>query len=262
MQPYFDMVRPTYVENWPAGLFNHSIATVHFGLSLEEAAAVLAHNAIKQEEGPPPTVAQSELVDRLIQKIEFLGRQFPGGFFVRLGSRSPKDSWTGYEGGFCCLDGKRAIALLLDSERVYEDLSLALKNAYCPHLVVREWVRLEPWQEFRCFVKGGELVGVSQYFYHDFFPEIAENHDGIQWAVKLFLDRIRAHLPVADVVVDVFVKIRRRGPEREHEVRLLEINPLCAYTDPCLFNWSRDRFEEFEFRFLTERPGQRGRRAG
>jgi len=25
--------------------------------------------------------------------------------------------------------------------------------------------------------------------------------------------------------------------------------PLMTYTDPCLFNWSKDNFEAFEFRY-------------
>lgn len=53
-------------------------------------------------------------------------------------------------------------------------------------------------------------------------------------------------------MVDVFVKVNVQGNERHWQAKLLEINPWGIYTDPCLFNWSRDRFEEFEFRYVTE----------
>lgn len=117
---------------------------------------------------------------------------------------------------------------------------------------MREWVDLAEWQEFRCFVKDRRLVGISQYFYDQVFPEVVEHHDGIQWAIEFFVKKIQPMLPTQTLIVDVFVRLRERAQEREWEVRLLETNPWSIYTDPCLFNWSRDTFGAFEFRYKKE----------
>lgn len=246
---YFEMVQPSYMENWPALLFNASVSTVHFPLTEKEVKALLGVNVCSLEGGSGSTPKDLKTLNALADKVEFFGKQFPGGFYVRLGSRSPKDSWEGHREGFRCQDGKKAIQLLADSERVYDDLCLARANNYAPHLVVREWVDLAGWQEFRCFVKDGRLVGISQYFYDQVFPEVVEHHDGIQWAIEFFVKKIQPMLPTQTLIVDVFVRLRERAQEREWQVRLLETNPWSIYTDPCLFNWSRDTFEDFEFRY-------------
>lgn len=252
MPSYFDQVKPTYIENWPAGLLNHSVATVHFPLAPAQVDGLIALS-LSIESDIMPKAKDYEAVDNLVQTIDKYISQFPNGAFIRLGSRSPKDSYTGYREGFRCLSGKHAIELLRDSERISDDLHLARGNGYTPHMVVREWLDIEPWQEFRCFYRGRKLVGISQYNYlkNVAYPEIAELADAIEWAIRKKSEIVASLLPADNVIVDYVYRVRQRGNERISEVILLECNPFMVYTDPCLFNWSRDDFAEFEFKYLN-----------
>jgi hypothetical protein len=253
---YFDMVRPTYIENWPDALVRLSIAQA--GIRLDrEMAEVLGGNILEFHEAFPepwfrPLTALEAQLDQAMA-------QFPAGVFVRLGSRSPKDSFLGCRRGFRCESGAQALALLCDaSERVYEDLSLALAQGYDPWVWVRQWLTIEPWQEFRCFMRGRELVGISQYNYHEHFPQVVEYHDSITWAIRSFFDlHFRAACHLSDVVFDVLVQRREYRhadglKETAWEVKLLEINPYCAMTDPCLFNWNKPEELDGSLRFRQE----------
>lgn len=250
---YFNAVKPTYIENWPAGLVNHSIATVHFPLSADQARALIAHSCLALEAGRIPTEEENRILKELETVVDHHIRQFPRGAFIRLGSRSPKDSWLGHREGFRCASGAHAVNLLCDSERIYDDLHLALANNYTPHLAVREWLEIHPWQEFRCFYCGRKLVGISQYNYlkQEVFPEIAELAGSIEWAIKQKSEIVAPLLPADDVVVDYIYRVKQHGNENVNEVVLLECNPFMIYTDPCLFDWSRDSFQKFEFRYLS-----------
>lgn len=251
MNGYFEQVKPTYIENWPAGLINHSVATVHFPLTTEEVDALIAHNIMSLENGEILTDEQGQILRRLEEKIDRLIKHFPRGAFVRLGSRSPKDSYEAYLKKYCYKTGKEAIMALCDSERVNDDLWLAKSNSYTPHIAVREWIVIHPWQEFRCFIRNKKLVGISQYNYlhREVFSEIKENADRIEWALRKKAEAVAPILPADDVIVDFVYKMREHGDVVVNEVILLEVNPYSPYTDPCLFNWSKDKFENFEFRF-------------
>lgn len=251
---YFKMVKPTYIENWPTGLINHSVATVHFPLITNQVRALIAHNYMTLEDGCIPTEEEKNALKELETILDSYIVQFPKGAFVRLGSRSPKDSYEAHKKSFRYQNGREAIIALCDSERIHDDLYLARANDYTPHLVVREWIKIEPWQEFRCFYRRRKLVGISQYNYlkKEVFPEIVEQSESIEWAIRLKSKMIAPILPADDLVVDYIYKVRRRGNELINEVVFLECNPFSIYTDPCLFNWSRDNFQELEFRFNQE----------
>lgn len=288
---YFDCVKPTYIENWSSELYQLSLAQVDVPLTLEEARALgrniielgetfvqrtpeqemhemkaidWANAAIRHKlgngpdpgpevkfpafvPGPPPDI--SDIRSRVAEAVS----RFPNGAFVRLGSRSPKDAWSAHgPTGMKVLPGEDPLRFLLDcSERVSDDLQLALANAYAPHIWVRQWVDIPAWSEFRCFMREQHLVGISQYDYlgKKVHAEIAQYADTIEWAIKnFFLDFHRACKNfLDDVVFDVFVKIRERKTpmvERITEVKLLEINPFGNMTDPCLHNWNKpDEFD-------------------
>ncbi len=187
-------------------------------------------------------------------------RQFPRGAFVRLGSRSPKDSWAwNRDPGPILDDGGDPLRFVLDvSERMSDDLLLALENDYAPHLWVRQWLDFDPWQEFRCFVKNRRLVGVSQQLTRAYFPEVEKDASIIVWAISCFFDQFRAESHLDDVVFDAVVSVKKRGNESEAEVKLLEINPSGPMTDPCLFDWNSG-FDK-TFRFVNEHRGMTTRR--
>lgn len=189
----------------------------------------------------------ADKIDAILQQ-----RRFCHGAFVRLGSRSPKDSITAHKEGMRCQDGRKAIRLLLGSERVAEDLALASAYNYTPSIAVREWVNIAPWQEFRAFFKGRRLAGISQYFYRHGYPELQDETmlDNIRQSIEEAGEELTPFFPAEDMVADFIYCFHDYGSKRIHQVRLLEINPYGPLTDPCLFDWSKDDFCALEFRIV------------
>lgn len=253
MTSYFDRVKPTYIEAWPQALCSLSLAQVDIPLSVEDAIALGTNILELYELFPKPWHRDiSGIRDRVADAVH----KFSKGAFIRLGSRSPKDAWTS---GRRCSTGSRALEILLGgSERIQEDLQLAIENHYEPHIFVREWVDLEPWQEFRCFMKGRQLAGISQYHYLDGpIKEILENKASIDWAIgQFFSSQFKNACHLDDVVFDVIVNMREVGEDRMWTVKLLEINPFFELTDPCLFDWRNGGNFDGSFKICvdSERP--------
>lgn len=251
---YFEFVKPTYIENWPKALADLSIEQIDIPLTIDEARA-LGSNIAEYGEAFGPVQSIKAIEHRVNEAV----KQFPNGAFIRLGSRSPKDSWR-REPTMRVLSVDRItrdsspLRFMLDcSERMSDDLRLAAQNDYAPHIFVRKWINLEKWQEFRCFVKDGELVGISQYYYDQFFPVISQEADSIEWAIKAWCDSYfvnASHL--RDVVFDVVVSMRGSGAIRQWGVRLLEINPFFNMTDPCLFSWDKPNDFDGSFRYVKQ----------
>ncbi len=184
--------------------------------------------------------------------------KFPKGAIVRLGSRSPKDAWSWIQDGAKLVVGDDPLKHIIGcSERMYEDLTLALNSGYAPHIFVREWIDIPKWAEFRCFLRNKRLAGVSQYYYHQYFPELDTNHDlvnhWLRYYVNNFIGPACADFP--EVIFDVAALINRReteiGTEVNVEFKLVEINPFFEMTDPCLFDWRGGGDFDETFRFLS-----------
>jgi hypothetical protein len=233
-------VSPTYLENWPSELRRLSIAQTGFELDARTLGAILS--AMDESSGKPDPEALHELA----AKIDSLLPQFPKGVFVRLGSRSPKDAYLSFDDdGFKVRSGAKAVVLLCDSMRVFDDLSLAQAADYTPWLFLREWKDIPDWTEFRCFMKDRKLIGISQYYHRSAYEEL-KGTTLIDWGIRMFFEtcfKPASHLD--DVVFDVFVNIKKdRTANQSIEVKLLEINPFGCMTDPCIFDWQKP--EEFD----------------
>jgi len=221
---YVDFVKPTYIENWPIELYNMSIAQVDIPVPDDIVDCILSE----------------KIPARLIPEIQKALDVFPMGAFIRLGSRSPKDSWTVHDKGMKTLSAKDAVESLGSSMRVFDDLFLAKNAGYKPHLFVRKWIDIPKWAEFRCFMHKRQLRGISQYYCieGEYFPEIENNKESIQWAItKFFKNSFKEASHMDSVVFDVFINVKKHGNESEWEVKLLEINPFFADTFPGLFKW-------------------------
>lgn len=242
---YWESVLPTYIENWPAALCSMSIAQVDVPLTVEDATALGANQVelfegFSDAKGIPDISGIRSRVAKAVEKM-------PHGAFIRPGSRSPKDSWDGHRNGFKILPGEDPLRLLLDaSERIDEDLRLAIQHDYPPHIFVRQWMEIPRWSEFRCFMRDCKLVGISQYNYlqGESFPEIAEAAGTIEWVIRdQFFPSFSKASHLDSVVFDVFLKRwTARDNSRVWEAKLLEINPFFEMTDPCLFCW-KDGFD-------------------
>lgn len=212
---------------------------------------------VEQPELPPERWEPADIGD-IRHRVSEAVAIFPRGGFVRLGSRSPKDSWLGHSEGFRCVasDGKDPLRFMLDcSERTADDLAAAIANNYAPHIFVREWVDFDKSMEFRCFMRGRKLVGISQYEYRDHFPDLKAERGRLQWVIETFFaTQFLPAIHLDDVVFDVFVKCRSGSPAVfVNECKLIEINPFFQWTDPCLFDWRNGGDFDGSFR-LNETP--------
>ena len=238
---FFRSAKSTFIENWPRTLCQLSIAQTKVQLSLDETVAFETYiknvwNSIEQRQPIPEAAIYDTLAERISDAMQLL--KCPTGWFIRLGSRSPKDSYLFHDKKGRCGSEHDALAMLTCmSERVVEDLWDAINMDYPVSIFVRQWLDIAPWTEFRCFMKNRKLIGVSQYQYHDTFAGLPKLIDSIRWAIEIFFEQFRIASHLDDVIFDVFV--RRHGPMHETtwEVKLLEINPFGAFTDPCLFDW-------------------------
>jgi len=246
---YFEKVKPTYIENWPASLDRLSIAQKGLPLTEDQAKSMSRCNGDWGAASDKDFQESLEVVSAVRRHVADMVEDFPFGTVIRLGSRSPKDSWAWHRQSGKTTSGDDPLAYLLDSsERVYEDLCLASMNNYLPWIWVRQWVNFQPWQEVRCFQRNGQIVGMSQYNYRKPSEEIREHASGFEWAIRQFHPTFAAACHLRDVVFDVIVKVQELIPDDgvktcRYEVVLMEINPFFEMTDPCLFSWKKDDFD-------------------
>lgn len=252
MSDYFKSIVETYIENWDPFLRKHSIATQLIPITRYWLDVLINCSYLNTESGYSPTDSELSTLTEIASAIDVQLKMFPNGAFIRLGSRSPKDSWLVYKQGMKCLTGKHAVNMFLDSERISDDLALSKANNYTPYIAIRQWLEIEPWQEFRCFYKDRKLVGISQYDYHKGYqPEIEKNISGIQLAIEIKSKDITKYLPYdGTVIADYIYKVKNRDNQYINEAILLELNPWTVLTDPCLFDWHKNNFEKSEFRYL------------
>jgi hypothetical protein len=245
---YLNKVVPTYIENWPDAMMALSIPQSDIRLSLIEAKAFY----LMVERGSQTCDDADSAIEKLRLEFSRALSRFPDGAFVRLGSRSGKDSEFALAHGLRVTIAEEAVQMLTSkSRRLAFDLRLAIKFGYQPHVFVREWREIPPWAEFRCFMKNRQLAGISQYDcknvgHHNW---ISDNANQIKHAISIFFDKFSGISHLDDVVFDIYLS---RGGSKDDslEVTLLEINPYFHHTDPCLFKWQDEDDFDGSFRFL------------
>ncbi|GIL61830.1 hypothetical protein Vafri_16251 [Volvox africanus] len=109
--------------------------------------------------------------------------------------------------------------------------SLTLK----PVLVLKKWYDMRREREFRCFVRGGELVAVSQRDVSQTFPALTTEvvAEVRQRLWRFWQDKMQGSLPLPDFTFDVYVPT-----DASTAVRLVDINPLTDTTSPLLYDWA------------------------
>jgi len=236
----------TFMERWPQWLHNLSIPSLAVALSRQEMFA-LVDTSLLAEIGQiikgRPVISDQErgiLLSNLATRLDLaIDSTFIGGkAFIRLGSRSPKDSYKGHTKKFCVTSGVQAIELLIDSQRIVEDLlAYHLMNLNAA-IYVRRWVDIAPWREWRCFVKQGKLIAVSQYHYHDIYPQLSDEVTNPATIIQGWFENTwyKLHRPMVPYNVVVDVALDSLG-----NVTVIEINPYCNWTDPCLLSWEKEK---------------------
>ncbi|KNC48383.1 uncharacterized protein AMSG_04832 [Thecamonas trahens ATCC 50062] len=155
--------------------------------------------------------------------------------------------------------------LLLTSERIYQDMLMALKypDRFHENVVVRQWVDLDVGFEFRGFVARGVLTALSQYNHLSYFAELAAAGPDIADVIRTAFDSpaMAGALSAAgfdDYVID-FGLVANPARDDGYDVWIIEINPFLETTDPALMHWSRDAALlagelPFEYRYNTSAP--------
>jgi hypothetical protein len=269
------------VENWYNSLRDLTFRTQFTMISREEAAVMIRCNQNNKGGSGAPAVVPAALGD-LVRRVDDIVAAFPSGVSVKLSTRSPKDSEAvmaraaaayharlvdgNIPGAPETLDqlnarviafteertraaiassGREALSMLLDSNRVLEDLLYAYQSEFQVTplaIVAREWHSgIRPACEFRGFTWGGRLTCIGQYFYQMYFPELEAQRHVIARDLSAFVEVVMSR---PHVVPNAMLDLLWFGPG---QCMLIEINPLDEASGSTLpgstglFNWNDTR---------------------
>jgi len=204
-----------------------------------------------------------EKANEVATRIDKAIKSFGGNAFVKLSTRSPKDSLHGKinnrmkdalmealkesdetpNGDTIAFvtatrtaakvsSGEEALNLLLLSQRIKSDLYMAIEfpDAFNLQVLVREWIPMRPDYEFRAFVFGNKLNAISQYCYYQHFPHIVSNREKIRQKLITFWESVKDMIKQDNYIMDVVITDDDRA-------LIIELNPFFNDTSACLFNW-------------------------
>jgi hypothetical protein len=229
---WLEPLRPCLYENWPQAIKDLSFRTEVVPMTREDIAAL------------EPTFDgkfDHDALAPLQRKIHALSGIFDEtGFFPRLSSRSPKDSFLAKNPeDFRCRKSAEVIRLFSQSERMLDDLCRWRHLDGCT-LLLREFHSIPPEQEWRCFILGGKVAGISQYHHQDVFPALADGSAG-DGCLAFLHERVLPALHLDTVVCDIWMC---------ESPRVIEINPY-GLSDPCLFAYEELEKADGEVRVRT-----------
>ena len=214
-----------------------------------------------EQPSPPPSFPELEL--KIKESIESLG----GAVFPKMNWSAPKDSaWISTTGSLRCTSFSEIALLLRSSDSLIHDLchaydSCSDKSSSRPpsfFLALRKWYpSLSPEMEFRCFVRGQNLVGISQREVTTFYPILLEKKDILEMLIlQFFEDNVRLKFESENYTFDVYVT-------KDERIKVLDFNPWGAFTLPLLFNWeeleqnTRKEGNNVDFRIVESQCGVR-----
>ncbi|KAE8691217.1 kinesin-4-like [Hibiscus syriacus] len=156
-------------------------------------------------------------------------------------TNAPKDSaWISTSGTLRCTTFTDIALLLRSSDSLIHDLchaydSCSDKTISRPpsfFLALRKWYpSFRPEMEFRCFVRGQKLVGISQREVTTFYPVLCGKKNNLQVLIEEFFNvNVRLKFESDDYTFDVYVT-------EDGRVKVLDFNPWGAFTLPFLFTW-------------------------
>lgn len=269
----------TALDQWIGSgpLASHTFRTESLKLNMEECQMLLdaCDYYRKTSSGldmPENFSIDEEIKEKLSEKIRTLvNEKFPEGFFVKLNTRSPKDS-PNYD--YCdhykalfrhelgrvdlkdpnqgllsyvrfqakanlCQSVDDFFRLFGGSFRVVEDLRRAMSfgdehlNVSLEFREFHQELPDHPEAEFRCFVNKKKMTAVTQYFEPLYFPELHHNKEKYGERILEYFDTIKDHIPLEEYVLDVAVL--------PNEIFVIELNPFYTQAGSGFFSWKDDR---------------------
>jgi hypothetical protein len=235
---YLNCITGYYLENLPVPLLDFFVSQERIALEPEAMRVFSARLGIPATRRDFKSIAVlASLAARVQSCLDAVG----GRAFVRLGSRSPKDS-------LCkrlpCCNTRDFFDMLFFSKRILDDVHWAFLHDYCVSVFVRPWLDIQRWQEFRCIIKGKKLYGISQYHSQDkqYFNEIYVEYTKIVSCIDVFVkNNILPHSIHDDYTCDILYQ--------QGIVSIIDYNPLLRMTGLCLFEPHFQELKSPEFRF-------------
>lgn len=242
-------------------------------LEIDEEEEEESEDSDEEEEDPQPKKTFTELVSTFQEThdtIQSIIDQY-GAVTPKLNWSAPRDAtWITTTNTMKCTNVTDLYLLLNASNYVMYDIDSAFdecddnnnskeeeedNEGVQYELVLRKWVNINPALEFRCFVKGRKLVGISQRELN-FYDFLASLKGTFQTLIgKFFNDVLKDTFEDSDFVFDVYV------PRPFDKVFLIDINPFSRTTDPQMFTWHElalvdpavfDESKDMELRLVTE----------
>ncbi|KAG2096524.1 D123-domain-containing protein [Suillus discolor] len=199
-----------------------------------------------QEDEDDAAVGQSFSFPDLDERIRQIIKEY-GAIFPKLNFSSPKDaSWVlPPSSPLKCTSPSDVYILLKSSDFISHDLSIdaVFEGCQCDpsnppsyqlELVLRKWYPIDRSREFRCFVREGRLIGISQRDtnFYDFMNEPQTQNKVLETLQRFWEDKIKSKWHgQQDYVFDVLMT---RDLSRGH---VLDFNPYAPRTDPLLFTY-------------------------
>ncbi|WP_040853652.1 hypothetical protein [Phyllobacterium sp. YR531] len=240
-------LRKTFLENWPEELLERSFRHEKIVLSVEDTIA-LGSMSVEFREAMS-LFGNYPLSDEFYEALNAGVAKFSEGVMPRLGYCSWKDSTLVHQ------SAKTPKQVLSNITRPNRRIATALQenavDGVETPLFLRQWADIPAWSEFRIFMKARKFSGISQYYYRDHFPEIAENLTEVRAALTEFCVEFSQISHMDTVIADVYL---RTLPDGQFKARLIELNPYSVQSDPCFYSW--DNMDSFDARLVFRQGTQ------
>lgn len=248
--PYnFEAARHTFIDAWPQRWRVLAPKQELVSLNWEEMNALGRQiSQFGHWFSPAPANCLLNVARRLDAAIERVNRAS----FIRLTSRSPKDSLYAQRHGMRVASGVQALALITEgSERCAADLKMALEGCHELAIVVREWLEFPPSAEFRCFVVDRAFVGASQVGCESAECMVLTERQACEVVRALCktISFIVAVSPAASAAIDIVCTLPSAGEYFGGPCVLLDFNPLGESTG--LERFSPDMAFDMTARFCS-----------
>lgn len=222
-------------EDWGEELFHYSMP-----IKLIEVPSQLFIDCMNKKHN-----SEHILVNHLQRKLNKQENMFYWGdnhikeLFVKLETRSPKDYLQKYpkEEFEPVVNASDIVSALMGSMRTFEDLVFLTVLKDIVKIYIRPFVDTYKPFEWRAFVKDGELIGVSQQFYNNFYDYKESYLEVAKKSIRKFMNEVCIpNIKVKDFVADLYVDCSKLwvGGSDFYRVSIIETNPY-GLSDPCLF---------------------------
>ena len=189
------------------------------------------------------TESEQKSFPEFSQTVQRHMNHFGGEVFLKLNWSCPKDAtWVAFNNNLKCSNLSQLYLLLKSSDFVAHDLTQPFIDCEDStggsdgdevdyHLVLRQWMDINPGTELRVWVADDKVVCISQRDTSNFYPHMEREELNIKRDVmSFFSEHIRSRFPLSCFVMDVV------RPSKDNVI-LVDFNPWGQTTDSLLFSW-------------------------